>query len=73
MLPLLLPVLKGTLPGFPVAPDPGPLAILLYTLLIPGLIAAVVAGLGMGRHWLQRDPAAKPVAHETPRGEIESH
>ncbi len=68
---LLLPILRGSLPGYPVAPEPDPLAILIYTLLIPGLISAVVVGLGMGRHWLRRDPA-KPVAHETPRGEIES-
>ena len=56
MSPLLLPVLKGTLPGFPIAPDPGPFAILVPTLLVPALIAIPVVLLGMGRRWLRRDP-----------------
>lgn len=52
---MLLTLLETrTLPGFPEAPDPGPLAILVPTLLIPGLITILVFGLALGKRWLDR-------------------
>lgn len=64
MSPLLMPVLRGSLPGFPVAPDPGSLAILVWAVLIPVLIAAPIVALGMGRRWVRHDPA-KPAPVES--------
>ena len=74
MTTLLLPVLKGTLPGFPSAPEPSLLDSLAVLALIPGVIAIVVTLLIMGPRWLHRSaPAgsqieARPVLISKPCG-----
>jgi predicted NUDIX family NTP pyrophosphohydrolase len=69
MSPLLFPL--KTLPGFPYAPDPAPLQILIVIGVIPGLIAVLIVGLGMGRRWLDRDAAAHAAAVPDPRPELQ--
>lgn len=53
----LLPVLQGTLPGFPPAPAPSLLEALMIMLIIPAVIGVVIVGMGMGRTWLKADRA----------------
>ena len=65
----LLPL--KTLPGFPYAPDPAPLQIIVVILLIPGLITLLIVGLGMGRRWLARDAAAHEASAPDPRPELQ--
>ncbi len=67
MTTLLIEVLKGTLPGFPPAAAPGLLDSLLVLVIIPSVIAAVVALPIMGRRWY-RPSAAQASA---PAGELE--
>ena len=43
------------LPSWPVAPDPGPLGILIVTVFIPLAIAAVITALVMGPSWASKE------------------
>ena len=61
----LLPLLD-TLPGYPVAPDPGIWDILWVTLIVPGAISLVIAALGMGPTWLRKD-----ADHDDPHSELQ--
>lgn len=67
MTTLLIPVLRGTLPGFPPAATPGLLDSLLVLIIIPAVIAAVVAIPIMGRRWHRHDAVDAPA----PAGELE--
>lgn len=69
MSTLLIPVLRGTLPGFPTAVEPTLLETLTLILFIPAGIAILIMALGMGRRWLAQDAAVKPV--EVPEGHAE--
>lgn len=67
---LLPPILQGAMPGWPVAPDPGPLDILVLALLIPGLITVIGVGAGMAKRWLASDAGRPAVAVPDGHAEI---
>lgn len=69
MTTVLIPVLKGTLPGFPTAPQPDVLHTLIIILLIPAGIALLVTLLTIGPRWFGHAPAQPPVPAD-PRGEV---
>lgn len=59
-------IVMETLPSWPSVTEPTLMQILLVTLFIPGIIAAVITALSMGPSWLRREqtPAAEPVQRQ---------
>ena len=57
-LTALLPVLE-TLPGFPTAPTPSVLELLMVTVVLPSVIAAAIMLLSIGPHWWRTARSAR--------------